>query len=292
MDMTQKVPNLTIALMGLTILMLIIIPIYLFRKLSDELRLEFKCVMLGILTYVLCSMALPMLFTLPLSYVNGMTEFVDSNPNAWSCISGLIYSVCAYFSMWVVIRFFMARNRSGADMFAFSVAFTGTEAVALAALTILGNLMLAFGINSTGLEVLMQDVPADQVESTLAGLQATLLNSNSLIYLRSFLELLLAFVARLAEGMLFYLAFTKRISLKWTALGFVIEFLLRVFSMINVERTLLYYVIYDGTLLVLAAGASYLAFRLYARTMPEDVERVREKLPKWALRLADRGRNN
>ena len=75
-------------------------------------------------------------------------------------------------------------------------------------------------------------------------------------------------------------------------MGFVIEFLLRVFSMINVERTLLYYVIYDGTLLVLAAGASYLAFRLYARTMPEDVERVREKLPKWALRLADRGRNN
>lgn len=278
-DLTQKMSNLSIVCMVISLIVVIGVPIYVYVYLKRRLNFAVLSLFNGVLFYFLCVVFLNNLTVNLLLAIPNVANFLNSNQVVGVSIISLIAVIYEVIGLYFGVSFLAKRFPRFGDNTMFGLGFSTIEAIMSAASVLFGFITLAMTINSNGLEEIFKIYSEDELANAITSMQS-LLDIPSAQFLSYGINCTLLLAFRMSASILLFGMVMNKMPKYMLAvvLGFKLIFVIPDILV----NTGVYENIWISVILYVIVTAALVAFtyQQLKRFMPEDLNELKKKINK------------
>lgn len=278
----ESVPTLALVFMGISLVLILAVPIVLFFYIKKRFKLNPRALLNGVLVYMAACMLLPQLISIGLAMIPGLGDTLKSNATLAGVVMGLVIAALQMAGLLLGAKYLMKNAGFGSYLF-YGLGFTVLEAFMQTATNLFSYLSLAMSVNQVGTAQLIQEVQESNPEQSEEAVKALydFIGAPAVNYLSYGLDSTLKVIFILCVAVLIY-AVSKKIGPKYLTLlvlGFIFLF--------NVPNLLFQAGLYssmwvaEAMYLVITAGCAYFTYRLVKGSMPDELKNLTRKIDKY-----------
>lgn len=278
----ESVPTLALVFMGISLVLILAVPIVLFFYIKKRFKLNPRALLNGVLVYMAACMLLPQLISIGLAMIPGLGDTLKSNATLAGVVMGLVIAALQMAGLLLGAKYLMKNAGFGSYLF-YGLGFTVLEAFMQTATNMFSYLSLAKSVNQVGTAQLIQEVQESNPEQSEEAVKALydFIGAPAVNYLSYGLDSTLKVIFILCVAVLIY-AVSKKIGPKYLTLlvlGFIFLF--------NVPNLLFQAGLYssmwvaEAMYLVITAGCAYFTYRLVKGSMPDELKNLTRKIDKY-----------
>ncbi|MBM6716079.1 YhfC family intramembrane metalloprotease [Gemmiger formicilis] len=264
--MPTSVPFLSVASAMLSLLVIVGVPVGLGIAVTRKHKGSGYAIMIGAFCYIVGAYVLEQILH---SLVFTLYPDIRQNIPVYCLYGGLAAGLFEETARYLGLRALCKKDKSPAIGFAYGVGHGGIEAILLAGLTMLNNLMVMYAINSGNTESLLTGLEGDQVTAAQQQL-AQLAAVPATQWLAAGFERLCAIGLHLALSMLIWMVVTRRLPAWGYPLAIVLHAVSNLPAMLYQTGVLTVWPTEFATL-VLVVLVALLVRQLYRRSAPAKI---------------------
>ena len=279
----EAVPSIALVFMGISLALIIAVPIALFFYIKKRFKLNPRALLNGVLVFLAAGMLLPQLASIGLAAIPGLGDTLRSNNVLAGIVMSLVLAAFQMAGLFIGAKVLMKNAGFGSYVF-FGLGFTAIEAFMQTATNLFSYLSLAMSVNQVGATQLIQDLKESNPEQAEEGAKALydFIGAPAVNYLSYGLDSTMKVIFIICVAVLLFAALSK-IGPKYMAalaLGFVFLY--------NVPNLLFQAGLYssiwvaEALYLVVTAVTVFYTYKFVKENMPQELENLTRKINKYA----------
>lgn len=275
-DVTQKVPIISIIAMVFSLIVLIAVPVAYFIYLKNRGNIQMITLLGGLVAYMAGTGIVAQVIYIGITFIKPVNEYLINNSNVSLMVSILISVTAELVSIFAIYKLLFKKIVGFDNGLLFGLGFFIGEIISTVGMSLFSSISLAMAINSNGIEAMFEGMEQSQIEESVYILK-TFLEISTSEYLVQGIHTVFGFMFRIGLIVLIYMMFEKKLPMYFIAIViavrciFTIPYVLYGIGIVN--SVVVEEIIFAAITILFSLGVLY----VMKEKMPEEIEKLKEK---------------